>query len=61
MNFIKSLSSKKIIYFSSLALLSIAMSLLLFGDNSKIMQNESLKQAQGSIKADMLYIHPSHH
>jgi hypothetical protein len=55
------LQTRRLIWASSLFLTALAFGILLFGDDARLIDQELLKQAQGSIKADMLYTHPVGH
>ena len=53
--------TKVVIVVSALFLLVTAVGLLVFGDNIITGESELLEQAQGAVRADMLFSHPEGH
>jgi hypothetical protein len=51
--------TKVVIVASALFLLITAVGLLVFGDNIVTDESDLLQQAQGAVRADMLYSHPA--
>ncbi len=44
---------------SGLFLFTLCMGLLIFGENEAFMNPDTLHQAAGAVRADMLYVQPS--
>lgn len=51
--------TKVLIVASTISLVTITMTLLVFGTNILSHENSLLEQAKNSMRADMLYIHPT--